>query len=147
MLPMVLCLFVILIYAAFFLHDRCLFGQDAYLVCFRECHRKDSDLHRGPSPQKIREAGQSQFGEKYLAVSRCSTGVEVRGKEAVFSVNAAVFPSSFGRYFLMPQNIWTIRAAARATQTDPPLAFRGVRRKLYVLKEAAAYASKAAAGP
>ena len=45
-MPMVLCVFVMLIYTSFYLYDRCVFKQDDFILCFRESIRKEEGAPR-----------------------------------------------------------------------------------------------------
>ncbi len=45
---------------------------------------------------------------------------------------ADVRPEGFRGFYLMPEDIWTLRYAGHATQTDPALRLRRFRRLLYL---------------
>ncbi len=133
-MPMVLCLFVMLIYTAFYLYDRCVFRQDAYILCFRESIRREQGAPK-VNPDRIRQEETGQFGGKYFAVRSFESSVQAEGKKAVYQGKARVLPTSFGGYFLMPKSIWTINFQGSARKTDPPWAIRSYRRKSYLLKK------------
>ncbi len=133
-MPMVLCLFVMLIYTAFYLYDRCVFLQDAYILCFRESIRREEGAPKTDS-DRIRQAETRQFGGKYFAVRSLESSVWAEGKKILYQGTARVLPSSFGGYFLMPKSIWTLTFQGSARKTDPPWAIRSYRRKSYILKK------------
>ena len=132
-IPMVLCVIVIMIYTAFYLYDRCLFHQDAYLLCYRESICKEKE-----APQnKIAADRAKTFGNKYFALSSVETAAKVEGHTIALTGTGKVRPAVFGQYFLMPKSIWTIRFAGAADVTDPPLKIRRFRRLLYIGGEVA----------
>ena len=102
--PAVLCIFLIVIYCCFYQYDRSCFDMDAYILCLRESHRKDASLWRA----------------------------KTKGREISCCGSADVRPEGFRGFYLMPEDIWTLRYAGHATQTDPALRLRRFRRLLYL---------------
>lgn len=133
-MPMVLCVFVILIYTSFYLYDRCVFKQDAFVLCFRESIRKEEGAPR-VDPSYMQQGEARQFENKYFAVNDLETSAKAMGKKAVFQGSARVLPTSFGSYFLMPKSIWRLTFYGSARKTDPPWSIRSYRRKTYVVKK------------
>lgn len=127
-LPMVLCIYVILIYTGYFLYDRCVATQDAYVLCFRESIHKDSSLWSYPDGSVVRDQENAQVGDKYLAVKGCSTEVTTERAMIRYSGEGSVAPPLFGDSPIMPENIWTFRYGMSARHTDPPLHIRKARR-------------------
>ena len=138
-IPMILCIFVILIYAAFFLYDRCCFNQDAYILCFRESIRKDEETVRGPDPQKALEGKNRQFGTKYFAARNVSVSSSADREWVRIEGSASTLPPVFGNYFLMPENIWLMRFGSSARYSDPPFNIRAFRRRVFLVSKAAQY--------
>ncbi len=136
LMPMVLCLFVILIYVSFYLYDRCVFQQDAYILCLRESIQKDEGA---PSvdAKRLQSGAASQFGNKYFAVSSLKTDAYAEGNCCVFEGTARILPTSFGSYFLMPKDIWSANFHAEKRKTDPAWSIRSLRRKSHILKSIA----------
>lgn len=133
-LPMVLCLYIMLIYTSFYLYDRCLFRQDAGILCFRESIRREEGAPK-PDPEQVLQNTRRQFGTKYFAVSGLETSARAEGKRVILQGSARVLPTSFGSYFLMPKNIWTLSFQAKARKTDPPWSIRSFRRKTFLVRE------------
>lgn len=137
LIPMVLCLFVVLLYAAWFLYDRCLFTQDAYIACLRESYRKDEGESR-IDPGRIDEEMRNLAGTGYFAVSSWSGSADseqgIGADTGTFQGTARVIPAAFGSSSLMPQNIWEMTFTARARKNDVPWAIRSFRRKTYLVK-------------
>ena len=128
LIPMVLCIIVIMLYTAFYLYDRCLFHQDAYLLCYRESITKEESTIQN----KVESAKTDVFGKKYYALSSIETSVNRNGRTIALSGTGKVQPAAFGGYFLMPKSIWMIRFAGAAKAYDPPLQIRKFRRIIHV---------------
>ena len=132
-MPMVLCILVICIYAAFLLYDRCILYQDAYLVCLRESYRKDEDSPSVDTAWMDEEAS-DVVGSRAFAVDLLSGEESSDGEWAWYQGTAVVAPAVFGTFFLMPQEIWNIAFSAKSRKTDPSWSIRSWRRKSYVVK-------------
>lgn len=133
-MPMVLCVFVIIIYSAFLLYDRCVFTQDAHVLCLRESIQREEGAPV-VSAERVKAGEQRQFGTKYFAVSSLTTSVRAEGKQCVYEGTFRVLPTSFGSDEIMPKNIWNAAVRASARKTDPPWNIRSFRRKIYVAKK------------
>lgn len=127
-MPMVLCVITVLIYTGYFLYNRCLATQDAYILCFRESIHKDDSLWSYPDGSVVRDEEEDQVGDKYLAVKSKSTDVSIDGSIIRYSGEGNVAPPLFGGNVIMPQGIWTYRYGMSARHTDPPLNIRKARR-------------------
>lgn len=128
-LPMVLCIYVAIIYAGFYLYNRCVATQDAYVLCYRESLHKDDDLWSYPDGSVARREEAAQVGDKYLAVKSKSASVSTDGAVIRYSGEGNVAPPLFGGgSSIMPQGIWTYRYGMSARHTDPPLNIRKARR-------------------
>lgn len=127
-MPMVLCVYVILIYTGYFLYNRCVATQDAYVLCFRESIHKDSALWSYPDGSIVREGEEDQVGDKYLALKSRNTTVSTERSIIRYSGEGSVTPPLFGGSVIMPRDIWTFRYGMSARHTDPPLNMRKARR-------------------
>lgn len=127
-MPMVLCIYVVLIYAGYYLYNRCVATQDAYVLCFRESIYKDEDLWDYPDGNVVRSEEADQVGDKYIAVKSTSSEVSTDGAIIRYSGEGNVAPPLFGGSSIMPQGIWTYRFGMSARHTDPPLNIRKARR-------------------
>ncbi len=132
LMPMVLCLFVIVIYTSFYLYDRCLYQQDAYILCLRESIRKEKGAPCVDTAQ-MKNNARVQFGTKYFAISDLETNASANGKIAVFEGTATVKPTVLGNFFLMPKSIWNANFHAEKRKADPPWSIRSTRRKTFIL--------------
>ncbi len=132
LIPMVLCVIVIMIYTAFYLYDRCLLNQNAYLVCFRESIMKEESAGSGTSGKSEGKDGRKQFPGSYFAVTGFQTEDESTKESVAISGSAKVTPAVFGGSSLMPKSVWTIRFRGKASRFDPPGKIRRFRRTIHV---------------
>jgi len=137
-LPMVLMIFVIIIYLAFYLYDRCLFAQDSYILCYRESYVKDG----GDRTEELRARAFRQFGTKYFALRGHSFQTAEEKNGITMQGSAFLIPHAFSGSLPMPERIWNIPYSAEAKYTDPPFDIRRYRRIRYI----AARLIKAASG-
>lgn len=127
-MPMVLCLYVILIFTAYYLSDRCMSAQDSYLLVFRQsCDKTGQDVTEG-----IRSMEQTQYGEKYIAQRSRETTPSQSGKYVVLDGSAAEGTTLFESYWLMPAGPWQYSIHARARRSDPAALVRLLRRLTYL---------------
>ncbi len=130
-MPMVLCVFIIIIYVAFLLYDRCVFTQDARVLCLRESIQREEGAPK-IDVERLKSNEQRQFGSKYFAVNSLTTDAYTEGSRCVYEGSFRVFPTSFGSDGIMPKSIWNVTFRASARKTDPPWSIRSFRRKIYV---------------
>ena len=123
-MPMVLILFAVLFYLGFYLYDRCLFSQDAYVLCFRGSLLKEE---KNPE-ERVYGLRERQFGTKYFALDTQKSATRRDGKWIVMEGSARLTPAVFADSFLMPERVWTIHYSARARASDPVRGFRRYRR-------------------
>ncbi len=132
LIPMVLVIFVLLIYLSFYLYDRCLIAQDAYILCFRSSILKEES----DKPQAVLAGKQRQYGSKYFAVKNSTSNATKNGKWIEMSGAIEIAPPVFQRHFLMPADRWQIHYQAKAMETDPVKGFRRFRRIQAIWKKA-----------
>ena len=63
-IPIVLCIFVMIIYLSFYLYDRCVMSQDWYVLSYRQ------SIEKGGADRAGRSAAGEQFGQKLFMLSR-----------------------------------------------------------------------------
>ena len=127
-MPMVLCLYVMLIFSAYYLSDRCMSAQDSYLLVFRQsCDKTGQDVKEG-----IRQMEQTQYGEKYIALRSRNTTLSQSGKYIVLDGSASEGTTLFSSYWLMPAGPWQYTIHARARRSDPAKVIRFLRRMMYL---------------
>jgi hypothetical protein len=92
---MVLMIFIIIIYLAFYLYDRCLFAQDSYILCYRESYVKNG----GDRPEELRSRASRQFGTKYFALRGHSFQTAEENNGIIMQGSAFLIPRAFGSGF------------------------------------------------
>lgn len=136
-MPMVLALYVLIIYASFFMYDRCIAEQDAYILCMREGTRKDAGPVLAPDPQRILADENRQHGTKYIALSGWKSSAGARGSKGIYEAHGVCAPPVMQNIFSLKEGIWTIRVRSASRKSDPPLLIRQYRRRQYIVKSAA----------
>lgn len=137
-IPIVLCIFVIAIYASWFLYDRCLFTQDVYLACLRESYRKeafsDSDGGRPEvHPERIESDVRKMVGQNYFALSHWEGRAGSDRYTGTYQGTARVAPTVFTSSSIMPRGIWDMAFSAESRKADTPWMIRSYRRKSYMV--------------
>ena len=138
-MPMVLAVYVLIMYAGFFLYDRCLFTQDAYILCFRESIRKDEGSRVHVQPDLVEGGAARQFGTKYFAL--VSRTIQTHpggfaGTHVYLEGSARVNVPGITRLFPLHDDTWQIVFGAGARKSDPPLIIRKYRRIYYIVNAA-----------
>lgn len=121
--PVVICIFVMVMYMSFYLYDRCVMTQDCYVLSYR---------------QSIEKAGRDRAGdETMLAQSKnrlfMLSNVQIgssNGRTVEVRANGEMEPPLFGLQLFESSRKWLIGIEKKARKTDPPKAYRKVRRIL-----------------
>lgn len=123
MIPWVIFLFVFLIYASFYLYDKCVLFQDCYAVCFRGSVQKEEN----GALDYINSHMERQFGRKYFGVGSVEGAVEQEGKEvSVYGTCSVKIP--FAHFITMANaHGWQIRTSAKAQMINPTKVIRRCR--------------------
>ena len=116
--PMVICVFCLLIYFAEYMYGRCVISQDCYILAFRASVESQKT---GKSPEEyVLENGHIQAGKKYFGCSKPSFSAQQAGKTIRVQGNTETKHSAMGRYFLKPINGWELEASFTAKQRNYP---------------------------
>lgn len=121
--PVVLCIFVMIIYLSFYLYDRCVMAQDCYVLSYRQ------SIEKGGADRAGKAAAGELLRQKIFMLRRMETGMS-GGKRICVKVNAVMEPPLFGLDFFDRERHWTLGVEERARKTDPPKDYRRVRRLL-----------------
>lgn len=135
-MPMVLALYVLIIYASFFMYDRCVAEQDAYILCMREGTRKDEGTALAPDPQRILADEKRQQGTKYIALGNWSSRAYAEGSKSIYEAQGGCAPPVMRNIFPLKEGTWTIRVRGKSRKSDPPLLIRKYRRRQYIVRSA-----------
>lgn len=115
--PMVICVFCLIIYFSFYLYGRCMLSQDTYILAFRAVTTKDREYENDPESYVMSKAGE-KAGNKYFGSSFPAFEADARGDELVVRATAGANHAAMGRYFLKPQSGWEYEAAGKATKIE-----------------------------
>ncbi|MBD5459028.1 MAG: pilus assembly protein [Lachnospiraceae bacterium] len=124
LIPWVIFLFVFLIYAGFYLYDKCVLFQDAYTVCFRGSIQKEEDGTLAYINAHMKE----QFGSKYFGTDGVQGNVRKAGQEVIVSGTCRV-KVPFGHFLTMAgKDGWQIQTEAKAHIMNPTKIIRRCRK-------------------
>ena len=121
LVPVVLCIFVMIIYLSFYLYDRCVMAQDCYVLSYRQ------SIEKGGADRAGKAAAGEQLGHKLFMLSRMEAGMS-GGRKICVKVNAVMEPPLFGPDFFEQGRHWMLGVEEEARKTDPPKDYRRVRR-------------------
>lgn len=123
MIPWVIFLFVFLIYASFYLYDKCVLFQDSYTICFRASIQKEENGVAGYIDSHM----EKQFGKKYFGVGRVDAHMQQSAHEvSVYGSCSVKVP--FGHFLAMAKEEgWLIRTQAKAQIINPTKIIRKCR--------------------
>jgi len=123
LVPWVIFLFVFLIYACFYLYDKCVLFQDAYTICFRGSIQKEENGALNYSNAHMKE----QFGSKYFGTGGVQGNVRKEGQEIIVSGMCSV-KVPFDHFLTMAgKGGWRIQTEARARIMNPTKIIRRYR--------------------
>ncbi len=112
--PMVICIFVLIIYFTYYLYGRCLLSQDSYIMAFRQSHNDSMTV--------------SLDTKKYFGSAKPVFDVEKSGNEFIVRGYSNVRSRAMGRYFLKPRSGWDYMAAGKAKKLESVKHIRRVKR-------------------
>lgn len=119
--PVVLCLFVMIIYLSFFLYDRCVMAQDLYILSYRQ------SIEKGGADRAGGKAVREQTAGKLFMLSGLETDTSDSGTVHV-RAKGRMDPPVFGLAVFEKEKTWVTGAEGKAKKTDPPKDYRRVRR-------------------
>ncbi len=122
-IPWTVFLFVFLIYASFYLYDKCVLFQDAYTVCFRASVQKEDKS----VSEYLSSHMETQFGKKYFGTGTIEKSAQQSDKEVrVYGACSVKVP--FLHFLTMPQaGGWKIQTEAKAQIINPTKVIRKCR--------------------
>ena len=120
--PMIICVFALLIYFSYYLYGRCILSQDTYILAFRASISSE-DANLVVSEKEERVLGKKYFGAKKPVISVTESGKDIR-----VLGNTAVRSRAMGSYFLKPKSGWEYEAAGKARKLEQVDHIRMVKR-------------------
>lgn len=85
LIPWVIFLYIFLFYMSFFLYNRCVLFQDAYMLCFQGSTQKD-----GACLEQINSRMEEQFGKKYLGIRKVEGKAGQTGRKVWVSASCSM---------------------------------------------------------
>lgn len=128
--PIVLFLFVMIIYLSFYLYDRCVMTQDFYILSYRQ------SLEKGTADRSSTGEIHNQTGNKLFMLSGFDASASSGGMIRVTGRARMNVPLPGAGSFFPMERDWALSAQGQARRTDPPKAYRKVRRVMNLSKEA-----------
>ena len=119
--PMVFALVIMLLYATFFLYDKCRMTQDLYTAAYRQSIARNG---------KAGDPGIDTSG--YFMLNGCTAEVS-GGREAVATASGVMAPALMTG---TDAEGWNLSVSMKARKTDPPFSFRRYRRVMAIAQEA-----------
>ena len=123
LIPFILFLFALLFYLTFFLYNRCIVSQDAYIIAFRgsiRCQESKTEiLHY------MEENSKKQFGTKYIGIKAIHKKIDVDGKNSKVQLTGAGDASFAAEYGIAKR--WQIGSVWEARRLCPTQEIRKMR--------------------
>lgn len=111
LVPLVVLLIALLLYLSFFLYNRCILTQDAYILAFRGSIQKEER-----EVQKyIEECSKVQFSKKYAGMKNIEKNIAVSNKKITVKISGVT------------SNNWLIEKEAEAERINPAKVIRKIR--------------------
>ena len=113
-MPMVICIFALIIYFTYYLYGRCELSRDAYVLAFRAstmAERQDMGMDEYVEAKK-----EEVIGKKYFGTTHPRVEAEQQGKEIKVSASATTRHAAMGSFFLKPAGAWEIEGGAKAKE-------------------------------
>lgn len=122
-IPMVIFLFSFIFYLTFFLYDRCIASQDAYILAFRGSRLCEKDA--GEIEQYVKEFAKEQFDRRYIALTGFSDMVYADKRKVEMEITGEISPAFTDQ--LLEQKVWHFHANAKADRICPTECIRRFR--------------------
>lgn len=113
LMPAVILLMALLLYISFFLYNRCVLSQDAYILAFRGSIHRETE--RNDLQEYIEESAKNQFGNKYIGMKLLEKSPEVSNKKVTVRLEGRTV------------NGWMLTAAGQAERNAPVEYIRKIR--------------------
>ena len=123
MVPLVVFLIGFIFYLTFYLYNRCVVSQDAYILAFRGsicCEKNPEEIK-----QYVISDSPRQFGRKYIGLSGLISTVETDIKKVTVKASGTM-NISFAEQ-LLPQKCWYFQTEKEAQRICPTECVRKVR--------------------
>ncbi|MDE7283698.1 MAG: hypothetical protein K2N85_08970 [Lachnospiraceae bacterium] len=122
-MPWIIFMFVFLIYASFYVYDKCVLFQDTYTLCLRGCIQKEEE----GAVNYINAHMNGQFGKKYFGTDKVQGSAEQHGQEVKVYARCSV-QMPFNHFLTMAKaGGWQIQTEGKAWKINPTKLLRRFR--------------------
>lgn len=121
--PLTIFLFCFLFYLTFYLYNRCVVSQDAYLLAFRgslHCHLYPEEIE-----QYVLEQSELKMGRKYIALNGLISAVEADAEKVTVKATGGMKTSFTGQF--LHQQYWNLSIEREAGKMCPAEFIRTAR--------------------
>lgn len=122
-IPLVIFLIAFLFYLSFFLYNRCVLSQDAYILAFRgsvKCKEENGEIVK-----YLDKNSKKQFGIKYMGLNGSDKIIEVNSKKIIVTAEGKMKVSFIKDFNL--SNTWSLKAVSEAERNCPVDNIRKIR--------------------
>lgn len=122
-MPWIIFIFVFLIYASFYVYNKCVLFQDTYTLCMRGSIQKEE----GGAVNYINAHMNGQFGKKYFGTDNVHGSAEQHGQEVKVYAQCSV-KVPFNHFLTMAEaGGWQIQTEGKAWEINPTKLLRKFR--------------------
>ena len=122
-MPWVIFLFIFIIYTSFYLYDKCVLFQDAYILCLRGSVQKEE----GGALKYVNEHMMEKFGNKYFGVSKVY-GSAMQSGQVIKVIGECSIKIPFDNFLTISKDSgWKIHTEAKAQIINPTKIIRKCR--------------------
>lgn len=132
--PMVICIFALIIYCTNYVYARCILSQDCYSLAFEATSNDMGTVY--DSLSELEQKGVSLGAKKYFGNLQPSFSIANKNKKEVrVTGDTETKHGALGNYFLMPKEGWGLQASFTAKKRDYSGHIRMVKRVTDLGKE------------
>jgi hypothetical protein len=125
--PVVICVFAVIIYFSNYLYDRCVLAQDCYVLAFRATSSANNRMYDDPG-EYVMEKSAKVAGKKYFGCSRPYFKAIVKGSTVEVGGHVSVKHAMTGSFASLSRSSWEIDVTQRAKKRDYAGHIRTIKR-------------------
>ncbi len=125
--PVVICVFAVIIYFSNYLYDRCVLSQDCYVLAMRSMSSTNNRMHEDPG-EYVMEKSSKVAGKKYFGCSRPYFRAIVKGNTVEVSGHLSIKHAMTGPFTSLAGASWEIDVSQKAKKRENARHIRTVKR-------------------